>query len=131
MSISRAWKSSRSWVSGYPMIVRLSLPHSKITTSSSSHMCSRATSSNCRNFQYSSVLTHKVDLMANSKIQRSWITVQPSSSMKNAVQRLNVDGFWDFQNLRYSLISIGKNRGKMVIVSSFKNTGMGGLAYSN
>jgi hypothetical protein len=102
MSISRAWESSKS----------------KITTSSSNHMCSRATSSNCRNFLYFSVLIHKVILMTNSKIQRSWITAQPSSSTKNAVQRLNVDGFWNCQSLRYSLIVTGDR--KMQCMNSYE-----------
>jgi hypothetical protein len=105
-----AWKSSRSWVCGYPMIVQLNLPLLMITTSQTNSICSMATSSNCRNFLDSYVLNHKVNFMMRSNIHVSRITEQPSSLNEDAVQRLNVDGFWDLQNLRYSLVSMRKDR---------------------
>jgi hypothetical protein len=74
----------------------------------------KATSPNCGDLLYSSVLTHGNQSMNNSKIQKNWIIAQPSPytySYKDAVQRLNADGILSQSILRYSLVFMRNHGG--------------------
>lgn len=112
MSNFPAWKSSKLWVCGYPIINKINLPLLMITTSYMNNICSIATSSNCRNFRHLYVRNYKSKFIMNCNIHVSRKTVQPSLQKEDAVQRLNVDGFIDCIsiNLRYSLVSMRKDR---------------------